>query len=165
MAAMYSSAGTAGLELTLPSEREVRIVRSFAAPRRLVFDAWTIPDHLRRWLAGMPGWSMTACEGDLRVGGATRLAWTGPGGESLEIRSVYREVDPPVRVVAVESWGGDWPETVNTLEFVEDGGRTTVTLTILYPSEEARDAAIRSGMAEGLSANFVHLDEHLRSIA
>jgi uncharacterized protein YndB with AHSA1/START domain len=83
----------------------------------------------------------------------------------MEMRGTYREVTPPERLVSTESWGGNWPETLNTLVLTEENGNTTVTLTILYPSMEARDAALKSGMKEGMSLSFVRLDEHLASMA
>jgi uncharacterized protein YndB with AHSA1/START domain len=83
----------------------------------------------------------------------------------MEMRGTYREVIPPERLVSTESWGGDWPETVNTLVLTEQNGKTTATLTILYPSMEARDKALKSGMKEGMSLTFVRLDEHLASMA
>ncbi len=150
--------------MTLPSDREIRITRSFEAPRASVFEAWTSPEHLPKWMLGPPGWRMTICEIDLRVGGATRVVWEGLDGKPMEIRSTYREVVVPERLVAVESWGAEWPETVNTEEFEESAGRTTVVLTFLYPTQEARDAALQSGMAEGMEFGFGRLDEHLRSI-
>ena len=94
---------------------------------------------------------MTVCEVDLRPGGASRLAWRGPDGEVMEIRGEYREVVPPERIVATESWGADWPETLNTIVFAEGGGRTTVTITVLYPTTESRDAALRTGMEYALA--------------
>jgi uncharacterized protein YndB with AHSA1/START domain len=82
----------------------------------------------------------------------------------MEMTGDYREVEPPARLVSTERWGADWPETVNTIEFVEEAGRTTVTMTILYPSQEARDAAMATGMAEGADQSFARLDERLQAL-
>jgi uncharacterized protein YndB with AHSA1/START domain len=81
----------------------------------------------------------------------------------MEIRGTYVEVVPPGRLVQTESWGDSWPETRNTIEFTEEGGGTLVTLTMAYPSKEARDAAMKTGATEGMSQGFDRLDEYLRS--
>ncbi len=81
------------------------------------------------------------------------------------MRGVYREIVPPERLVSTESWGGDWPETVNTLILSEEDAKTTITLTILYPSKEARDAALKTGMKEGMSQSFDRLAEYTASLA
>jgi uncharacterized protein YndB with AHSA1/START domain len=83
----------------------------------------------------------------------------------MGMRGEYREVAPPERLVSTESWGGDWPETVNTLLLSEENGKTTVTQTILYPSKEARDAALKTGMKDGVVQSFDRLDECLRTMA
>ena len=148
---------------TTPSDREIVITRRLDAPRRLVFDAWTKPEHLPHWMLGPDGWTMPVCEIDLRPGGAWRFVWRRSDGAEMEMRGEYREVVPPERLVNTESWGGDWPETLNTLVLTEQGGRTTMTSTTLYPSKEARDAALRTGMKEGMSLSFDRLDEYLRA--
>jgi uncharacterized protein YndB with AHSA1/START domain len=149
---------------TTPSEREAAMTRVFDAPREVVWEAWTSPEHLRHWLLGPEGWAMPICEIDLRPGGAWHFGWRADDGSELEMRGEYREVTPPERIVNTENWGGDWPETLNTVEFAEDEGKTTVTLTILYPSKEARDAAIETGMKEGANRSFDLLDQRLRTM-
>ena len=156
---------TETLQVTTPTERELVITRSFDAPRRLVWEAWTNPKHLPHWMLGPPGWTMPRCELDLRPGGTWHFGWHHADGKDMEMRGTYREVTPPERLVSTESWGCKWPETLNTLVLTEENGNTTVTLTILYPSMEARDAALKSGMKEGMSLSFVRLDEHLASMA
>jgi uncharacterized protein YndB with AHSA1/START domain len=135
--------------------------RVFEAPRWLVFEAWTKPEHLTRWMLGPSGWTMPVCEIDLRPGGAWHFVWRHSDGSEMEMRGVYREVAAPERLVSTESWGGDWPETLNTLVLAEEGGKTTMTLTILYPSAEARDAALKTGMTDGVSKSFERLAELL----
>jgi uncharacterized protein YndB with AHSA1/START domain len=149
----------------MPSDREIVIARVVDAPRRLVFDVWTKPEHLPHWMLGPEGWTMPVCEIDLRPGGAHRCVWRGSDGSEMEIGGVYREIAPPERLVSTESWGGDWPETLNTMVLTEEDGKTTITLTILYPSKEARDAALQTGMKEGMSAGFNRLDEYVRTLA
>jgi uncharacterized protein YndB with AHSA1/START domain len=148
----------------MPSDRELVTIRAFDAPRELVWEAWTSPEHLPRWLLGPEGWTMPVCESDLRVGGAWRFVWREADGTELGMSGEYREITPPERLVSTQSWGGDWPETLNTLVFEEDGDRTVVTQTIAYPSQEARDAAIATGMQRGMDAGFDRLDKYLRTI-
>ncbi len=149
---------------TTPSDRELVATRVFDAPPRLVFEAHTRPEHLPHWMLGPEAWTMPVCEIDLRAGGAWHFAWRGPDGAEMEMRGVYREVSPPERLVHTESWGGDWPETLNTLVLTEEDGKTTITCTVLYPSQEARDAALATGMKEGWSASYDRLDEYLRTM-
>ncbi len=151
-------------EFSTPSDREVVAVRVVDAPRQLVWEAWTNPEHVRHWLLGPDGWTMPVCEIDLRPGGEWRFVWRGPDGAEMAMRGVYREVAPPARLVATESWGGGWPDTLNTLTFSEQGGKTTVTETVLYPTKEARDGALGSGMKDGVSRSFERLDDYLRDL-
>jgi uncharacterized protein YndB with AHSA1/START domain len=148
---------------TTPSDREVVITRTFDAPRALVWQAWTSPEHVPNWLLGPDGWTMPVCEIDLRPGGAWHFVWRRADGTELDMRGSYREVEPPERLVSTESWGGDWPETRNTLTLAEKDGRTTCTLTVLYPSKEARDAALRTGMKDGTAQSFDRLAEYLHT--
>lgn len=150
---------------TTPSDREIVMTRAFDAPRGLVWEAHTNPEHLPNWLLGPEGWTMPVCEVELRPGGAWHFVWRQSDGSEMEMRGVYREITPPERLVQTESWGDDWPETLNTLVFSEQGGKTTITLTILYPSQEARDAALATGMKEGAAMSFDRLAEYLRTIA
>jgi uncharacterized protein YndB with AHSA1/START domain len=92
------------------------------------------------------------------------LGWRGPDGAAMQMRGQYREVSPPDRLVNTESWGGDWPQTLNTLVLTEQSGRTTMTCTLQYPSKEARGAALGTGMMDGWSASYDRLDEYLRSL-
>jgi uncharacterized protein YndB with AHSA1/START domain len=148
-----------------PTDREVVVTRVVAAPRRFVYDAWTQPEHVRRWMLGPEGWTMPVCEMDLRVGGIWRYVWRKSGGAEMPMTGTYREIVPPERLVTTESWGPDWPETVNTLVLTEAAGRTTMTLTIAYPTREARDAALRTGMETGMDQSYARLDRLLESLA
>jgi uncharacterized protein YndB with AHSA1/START domain len=146
---------------TTPSDREIVAVREVSAPRDVVWAMWTEPLHVRQWMLGPDGWSMPVCEIDLRPGGAWRWVWRKDGGEEMEMNGVYREVRPSERLVNTENWGGDWPETLNTLELSEQNGRTIMTSTVLYPSREARDAALATGMKDGWAQSYERLDEYL----
>jgi uncharacterized protein YndB with AHSA1/START domain len=150
---------------TTPSDREIVMTRVFDAPRLLAFEAWTNPEHLSHWMLGPAGWTMPVCEIDLRPGGAWHFVWRRSDGTEMGMRGVYREITPPERLVSTESWGGNWPETLNTLILSEEEGKTTITNTVLYPSKEARDAALETGMKDGVSKSFDRLAQHLRTIA
>jgi uncharacterized protein YndB with AHSA1/START domain len=141
------------------------MTRVVDAPRRLVFEAWTNPEHPPHWMLGPSGWTMPVCEIDLRPGGAWHFVWRRSDGTEMAMRGEYREIVPPERLVSTESWGGAWPETLNTLVLSEEEGRATITLTVLYPTKEARDAARRTGMEEGAAASFDRLAEYLRTMA
>jgi uncharacterized protein YndB with AHSA1/START domain len=108
---------------------------------------------------------MPVCEIDLRPGGMWHFVWRRADGSEMEMRGVYKEVVPPEKLVSTESWGGDWPETVNTLTLSEQDGKTTLTITILYPSKEARDAVLNTGMKDGMNQSFERLAEYLHSLA
>ena len=150
---------------TTPSDREIVMTRTFDAPRRIVWEAWTNPEHLPHWMLGPDGWTMPVCDIDLRPGGAWHFAWRHSDGTEMAMRGVYKEIVPPERLVSTESWGGDWPETLNTLILTEENGETTITLTVLFPSKEARDAALKTGMRQGTSLSFDRLARYLRTMS
>ena len=147
-----------------PSEREIRIERHFNAPRSLVYAAWSDPKHVPRWMSGPEGWSMPVCEIDLRPGGKWRYVLRMGNGAEMTLQGVYREVVPMERVVTTESWGPDWPESLNTMELTEANGITTMVITILYNSRKERDAALESGMKQGMDQGFALLDQLLVSL-
>lgn len=165
MTSMTSSLGTGITRYDTPTDREVVITRVVNAPRRLVFEAWTSPKHVPKWLLGPEGWTMPVCEIDLRPGGTWHFVWRKADGAEMAMTGTYREVSPPDRLVSTESWGPEWPETVNTLRFVEADGQTTITMTITYPSKEARDMALQTGMKEGMDMGFVRLEKVLATMA
>lgn len=131
---------TKTLQVTTPSDREIAMTRVFDAPRRLVWDALTKPELLKRWFYGPPGWTLAVCEMDLRVGGAYRWVWSGPNGAPMGVRGVYREIVRPERIVASEKFDESWypGEALDTTVLTEHAGKTTLTLTVLYESKEAR---------------------------
>ena len=153
------------LTLATQGERELVIERTFAAPRQLVFDCHSKPDLVRRWLLGPPGWTMPVCEIDLRPGGKWHWVWRRTNGTEMEMNGEYREIVPPERLVQTENWGAEWPETLNTLVLTEESDKTTTVTTVLYPSKEARDRAITTGMEDGWARSNERLDEYLRSLA
>jgi uncharacterized protein YndB with AHSA1/START domain len=162
---MVTAARVGVTAYTTPSDREVVITRVVDAPRELVWKAWTRTEHIPQWLLGPPGWTMSICELDLRPGGKWRYAWRKDDGGELTLSGLVREVVPPTRLVTTERWGPEWPETINTMTLTQASGLTTITLTVLYPSKEARDAALKTGMKEGMDAGFVRLDALLRTLS
>jgi uncharacterized protein YndB with AHSA1/START domain len=155
--------------VTTPTDCEIVITRSFDAPKSLVWDAMNKPECLRRWLLGPPGWEMTVCENDVRVGGTFRHVWKSTDGTEMAMSGIYREVARPDRVVRTETFEfGCTPqagEQIGTMVLTESAGRTTVTITSLFPTREARDGMIASGMERGVTASYARLDDVLASMA
>jgi uncharacterized protein YndB with AHSA1/START domain len=154
---------TGNLKVTARGEREIVMTRTFDARRKLVFDAFTKPELLNRWLLGPPGWTMPVCEINLKVGGTYRYVWRNADGKEMGMGGVYREIAVPERVVATEKFDEAWypGEALCTLVLVEQAGKTTVTQTMLYESREARDAILKSGMEKGVAASYDRLEELL----
>jgi uncharacterized protein YndB with AHSA1/START domain/effector-binding domain-containing protein len=152
-------------QVTTPTDREIVITRDFQAPRQMVFDAFTKPELVRRWLLGPPGWTMPVCEIDLRVGGVYRYVWRKDGVKDMGMGGKFREVEAPHRVIATERFDDAWyaGEALNTTTFVEAGGITKTTIVVRYESQEARDTARRSGMEHGVKAGYDRLEELLLS--
>jgi uncharacterized protein YndB with AHSA1/START domain len=159
--------------VTTPSDREVTVVREFDAPAQLVWDAHTKPELIKRWLVGSDGWTMPYCMVDLRVGGRYRYIWQnketggrfGSYGEHLEIVTLQRIVTNEVmdglgmgETIEDEPAWGEGDPAINTLTLSEAGGRTTLTLNMLFPSKEARDMAVQSGMSDGMAMGYDRLD-------
>ena len=155
------------LQVTTPSDREIAMTRVFDAPRHLVFDAYTKPELVRRWLGVHGGWSWAVCEIDLRVGGAYRYVWRGPDGAEMGMGGVFVEIVRPERIVTTEKFDQSWypGEAVDTVTLVEQGGRTTLTLTVRYESRAARDAVLKSPMEQGVAAGFDTLAQLLTTLA
>jgi uncharacterized protein YndB with AHSA1/START domain len=153
------------LQITTPSVEEIRNTRSFDAPRMMVWDAYTRPELVKRWLGAMPGWSWAECEMDVRVGGRYRWAWRGPDGAELALGGVYREVVPGERLVSTEKYDQSWYEgdAVGTVVFTEAQGRTTLVTTLRYGSKEIRDAVLKSPATSGMESGYALLDELLAS--
>lgn len=158
---------TGTLEVTTPSEREIAMTRVFDAPRSLVFDALTKPELIKRWLGIREGWSMVVCEFDPKVGGAYRYLWRGPDGQHMGMGGVCREVVRPERIVVTEKFDESWyaGEALDTTVLVEQGGQTTLTITVRYESKEVRDAVLKSPMTEGVAAGFDTLAALLATVA
>ena len=155
------AANSDSFKLTTPSDREITITRLFDAPRRLVFDAMTIPEHVRRWWGILDDkHSVTVCEIDLRVGGAWRFVGRGPEGEIPAFYGIYREITPPERLVYTENFE-PFPdaEAIVTQVLTEEGGKTRLTVTSLYPSLDVRDMVLKTGMDKGAALSYNRLDD------
>ena len=143
------------------SERELVVTRTFNAPARIVFEAWTKPELLKRWWAPKSfGLTMISCEADVRVGGTYRLVFRHDAfPEPMAFFGRYIEVTPHSRLV----WTNDESDdgAVTTVTFEEKGGKTLLVMHELYPSKEALDAAIASGSTSGTGETFEQLDELL----
>lgn len=157
--------------VTLPNDTDVVVVRTFAAPRELVFEAWTTPSLVQQWLLGPPGWTMPVCEMDVRPGGKYRWRWRSEeNGAEFGFSGEFREVVRPSRMVHVERYepgdvGGEMGEALVTSELTEESGVTTFKMTIRYPSKEVRDAALATGMTDGMEQSYQKLDELLATRA
>ena len=153
-------------QVTTPTDCEIEIARDFHAPRQLVFDAFTKPELVRRWLLGPPGWSMPVREIDLKAGGAYRYVWRKEGVKDMGMGGIFREIVSPGRLVATEKFDDSWYPggALDTTTFVQEGGITKTRITVLYESKEARDTARRSGMEHGMAAGYNRLEELLASL-
>ena len=148
---------------------QLAISRVFDAPRALVYRAYTEPQLLQRWLLGPPGWSMPVCEMDVRVGGRYRWRWRNDqDGSEFGFTGTFREVQPAARLVHTEAYdpgtvGDGYPgnEAIVVVTFAEEGGVTTVTTLIDFGTKEARDAAVATGMTDGMEESYQLLDRIL----
>lgn len=152
-------------QVSLPSDREVRVVRSFNAPRELVYRAYTEPKLMQRWLLGPPGWSMPVCEMDVRVGGTYRWRWRSQeDGKEFGFHGEFTEVVAPSRLAHTQLYdpgdvGGDMgDQALIRVELEERDGRTVLTSTMDFGSKQARDAAMSTGMTDGMEMSYQQLD-------
>jgi uncharacterized protein YndB with AHSA1/START domain len=154
------AANSESFVVTTPSEVEIRMTRLFDAPRQLVFEAMTRPEHVREWWGRLgDGYSVPVCEIDLRVGGAWRFVNRHPHGEA-EFYGEYREIAPPGRLVFTEIFA-EFPEAVSvvTAEFATEAGKTRMTATVRYPTRDVRDMVLGTGMATGAGISYDRLED------
>lgn len=154
------------LKVAAAGDRELVMTREFRAPRSLVFEAWTRPELVKRWLAGPEGWVMSVCEIDFRIGGAYRYEWfKQKTGERMGMGGEYREIVPEQKIVATEKFDMSWypggAVVATTLE--ESNGITTVETKVLYDSREAREMVLKSPMETGAEASYARLDTLLET--
>jgi uncharacterized protein YndB with AHSA1/START domain len=164
-----TSSGTA--TVTLPTDEQILITREFAAPKHVVYKAWTTPELVERWWAGRRG-KMTVTEIDLRVGGTWRYVLVTEGGFEVGFHGEFREIVPNERIVTTEVYEGaeaqgmpvsDAP--INTVTFTEVNGRTKVELLSQCSSKELRDMIVNSGMEGGVQEQMDLLEELAVSLA
>lgn len=155
-------------EVTTPSECEVRVERTFNAPRQLVWNAHTKPALVQKWQLGPPGWDMPVCDMDVRVGGAYKWRWKSQqDGKQFGFHGTFIEVNEPSKLVHEEYYdpgdiGGTMPVSepcIVTLELSEQGGVTKLVCTMKFASKEMRDGAVSTGMTEGMEMGYERLDE------
>ena len=156
------------LQITTPSDREIVMIRAFDAPRELVFEAFTKPEHVRHWW-GRHGSTMLVCEADVRAGGAWRYVTTDSDGGEVPFKGVYQEVTPPERLVFTETYDVEpfnlGEPAVNTVLLTEEGGRTLMTCISVYPTKEIRDFVLGTGMEVGAAESYDRMAEHLKTLA
>jgi uncharacterized protein YndB with AHSA1/START domain len=141
------------------------MTRLFDAPRQLVFEAMTKPEHVKEWWGRLgDGYSVPVCEIELRVGGKWRFVNRHPQGEAA-FHGEYREITPHSRLVFTEIFE-EFPDTVSvvTTVFAEEGGKTRMTATVRYPSPEVRDIVLSTGMARGAGVSYDRLEDLVRSL-
>lgn len=152
-----TSSGTA--VVTLPTDTTIQITRELAAPRHLVYKAYTTPELVRRWWHANRG-EMTVCEIDLRVGGTWRYVMIAHGGFEVGFHGEYREIVPNERLVSTEVYEAiPDGQAIDTLTLTEEGGRTTMTILVEHESREARDGHINSGMEDGMQDALDRLEQ------
>jgi uncharacterized protein YndB with AHSA1/START domain len=159
--AVSSVANSGSFKVTTPSDREIRLTRLFDAPRNLVFEAMSRPEHVAQWWGCLgEGYSVPVCEIDLRVGGTWRFVNRTPKGKLVAFHGVYRELAPPERMVYTEIFE-DFPDTesVVTAVLTDDNGKTRLTLTASYPSRDVRDMVLGTGMERGAATSYDRLED------
>jgi uncharacterized protein YndB with AHSA1/START domain len=154
------------MTMSTPSDQEIVLTRDFDAPRSLVFEAFTRPEHLKRWW-GLRGSTLVVCQVDLRPGGAWRFVTRGPKGHENPFAGAYREITPPERLVyslVYDVEGAREHPGLVTDVFTEQNGRTRLVETMLFPSREGRDGLLQSGMKHGAAETFDRLAELLATL-
>jgi uncharacterized protein YndB with AHSA1/START domain len=161
--AVSTVANSDSFAVSTPSDREITLTRLFDAPRALVFDAMSRPEHVTKWWGCLDeGYSVPVCEIDLRVGGAWRFVNRTPKGKLVAFRGVYREIARPDRMVFTEIFE-EYPDTesVVTAVFEEEQGKTRLTVTAAYPTVEVRDMVLKTGMEKGAAISYDRLEEEV----
>ncbi len=156
---MTATSGTA--RVTLPTDTQIRIVRDFAAPRALVWRAYTTPELVARWWAGRRG-QVTSAEIDLRIGGAWRYVMVATGGFEVAFHGEYREIEPEARLVTTEVYEGAGPDAeaaLTSTTFTEVDGVTRLDQVMEVSSREVRDAIIDTGMEGGMQESYDALEQ------
>jgi len=154
------------LTVTLPSDREIVMTRTFDVARDLVFEAFIRPEHVQHWW-GPRGLSVSTCEMDVRVGGAWRFVERGQGAAEHPFKGEFREVAPPERLVFTQIYDVEPfadKEVLVTIVLTEQDGNTLMTETLSFDSIENRDGMLQSGMEGGATESLGRLNEHLQTM-
>jgi uncharacterized protein YndB with AHSA1/START domain len=152
---------TGNIQITLPTDREIAMTRDFNAPRKLVYEALTTPKLLTCWMLGPPGWIMTTCELQPKVGGKYRYEWKNERDQqTMGMGGTFTEVVAGERLVATERFDEAWypGEGLVAQTLKESGGKTTLSILLRYESKDARDGALKVPMDQGMEAGYVRLD-------
>lgn len=151
------------LDVETPNDFEIHLIRRFDAPPRLVFEALTRPDLVRRWLLGPDGWSMPVCEIDLRVGGAYHYRWRNDAsGQEFGFIGEYKEIEPFGRIVNTERPDDRAEGDSLVINLIEaEGLGTKLTLIQRFADKATRDMVLATGMAGGVARSYERLDEVL----
>jgi uncharacterized protein YndB with AHSA1/START domain len=156
------------IEVSQPSDREVRVVRTFNAPRQLVWDAHTKPELMQKWCYGYPGWRLPICDMDVREGGTYRWRWrSDEDGKEFGFYGTFSEVKAPSKLAHDQYYDpGDMgfgmpvgDPCLITLELSEDNGVTTLVNTLKFASQQARDEAVATGMTDGMEVGYARIDD------
>jgi uncharacterized protein YndB with AHSA1/START domain len=153
--------------MNVRSDREIVIARTFNGPARIVFDAWTRPDLVKRWWAPKShGVAVAACNADIRVGGSYRYVLRRDTGDEMAFSGTYTDVTPHSRLVYTQVFEpmAAFGAVIVTVLFEEVAGRTHLSAHELYPSKQARDGALASGMEHGMRETMDQLEELISSL-
>lgn len=155
-----------GTKLEILTDREILITRSFDAPARIVFEAVTRPEHIRRWWAPKSRGELLVCEVDLRIGGAWRLVMRTKNGMEVGFSGKFLELEAPTRIVQTEVFD-PFPDVVSmvTVTLAEVRGKTTLSNHVVYPSKEVRDQVLASGMEHGMRESYRQLADVVVALA
>ena len=166
MRATPSAAHSGTFQCTTPSDTEITLTRLFDAPRDLVWEAMTKPEHVRRWWGCLDErYSVPVCEIDLRVGGTWRFVGRGPEGDFPAFFGEYLEIDRPGRLVYTEIFE-PFPDaaSVVTQRLDEEQGKTRLTVTARYDSRQTRDIVLGTGMEKGAAVSYDRLEDVVRAL-
>jgi uncharacterized protein YndB with AHSA1/START domain len=147
-----------------PEDRTIMVSRSFKAPRQAVFDALTKPEIVKQWMLGPPGWSMTVCEIDLKLGGKYRYVWRQDSdGTLMGMGGVFRQVKSPEHFVVEEIFDKPWyaGHALVTTALAKKDDQTVLLTTIQYESKEVRDSVLKTPMLNGLASSYDNLTKFL----
>ena len=158
-----SATSPKSLQIATPTDTTIVLTRTFDAPRRLVWQAMFTPDKMRRWMLPPPGWTLTLCKCEPRVGGVLELAWKSDEADpAMTLRGTFTEVVLHEWAIHSETMALGSGQTIGSLlekhEFAEHGDVTAMTITQTYDSKQDRDGALASGMDQGMEACYQQLD-------